>query len=69
MTSFPFPGKDSQVLLLSDCVATLISSEEKIWLCIREINGLKFDGQSVPYLNLDMLSEKTVTISYQVLGL
>jgi hypothetical protein len=68
-TSFPLPEEDSQVLLLSDCIATLVSSGEKIWLCIGEINGLKFNGQSVTYLNLDMLSEGTVTVSYQVLGL
>jgi hypothetical protein len=68
-TTFPLPEEDSQVLLISDCIATLVSSGEKIWLCIGEINGLKFDGQSVTYLNLDMLSEGTVTVSYQVLGL
>ena len=30
---------------------------------------VKFDRQSVSYLNLDMLAEHTVTASYQVLGL
>lgn len=68
-TSFPPPGEESQILLVFDCVATLLLSEEKIWLCVGEVNGLKFDGQSVSYLNLDMLPEHTVTVSYQVLGL
>jgi hypothetical protein len=67
--SLPPPGEESQILLVSDCVATLLLSEEKIWLCVGEVNGLKFDGQSVSYLNLDMLPEHTVTVSYQVLGL
>ncbi|KAF8176089.1 hypothetical protein BJ912DRAFT_1033585 [Pholiota molesta] len=56
-------------ILLSDPIATLILSENKIWLCIAEVNGLRIDGEPVPYLSLDMLSEQTVTVSYQVLGL
>lgn len=69
MTSFPLPDEESQILLISDCVAMLLFSEEKIWLCVGEVNDLKFDGQSVSYLNLDMLAKHTVTVSYQVLGL
>lgn len=65
----PLPGDDSEVLLISDCIATLISSEGKIWLCIGEVHSLKIDGHSVPYINFDMLSEDVVTVSYQVLGL
>ena len=65
----PPPKDDSEVLLVSDPIATILSSKNKLWLCIREVNALKFNGQSVPYLNLDMLSEETVTVSYQVVGL
>lgn len=67
--SLPPPGDDSDVLLISDCVASLLSCDKKIWLCIGEVNGLKLDGQSVPYINLDILSEDTVSVSYQALGL
>jgi hypothetical protein len=65
----PPPADNSNILLISDCIASILSCKKKIWLCIGEVNGLKFDGKSVPYLNLDMLSEEAVTISYQVLGL
>jgi hypothetical protein len=67
--SLPPPKDDSEVLLISDPIATILSSENKLWLCIGEVNALKFDGQPVPYLNLNMLSEETVTVSYQVVGL
>jgi hypothetical protein len=65
----PPPEDDSQVLLVSDPITTILSSENKLWLCIGEVNALKFDGQSVPYLNLNTLSEETVTVSYQIVGL
>jgi hypothetical protein len=67
--SHPPPKDDSEVLLISDPIATILSSENKLWLCIGEVNALKFDGQPVPYLNLNMLSEEAVTVSYQVVGL
>jgi hypothetical protein len=67
--SLPALKDDSEVLLVSDPIATILSSENKLWLCIGEVNALRFDGQSVPYLNLDMLSEETVTVSYQIVGL
>ncbi|KAF4612577.1 hypothetical protein D9613_012728 [Agrocybe pediades] len=62
-------GKESDALVISDPIASLISCEDKVWLCIGEVNGLKLDGQSVPYLDLDMLNEDTVAVSYQVVGL
>ena len=65
----PPPADDADILLVSDCIASILSCDKKIWLCIGEVNGLKFDGKSVPYMNLDMLSEEAVTASYQVLGL
>ena len=65
----PPPADDSDILLISDCIASILSCDKKIWLCTGEVNGLKFDGKSVPYINLDMLSEEAVTVSYQVLGL
>lgn len=60
---------DSEVLLISDAIATLILCENKIWHSIGEINILKFDRQPVSYINLDMLLEDTVTASYHLLGL
>jgi hypothetical protein len=57
------------VLLITDPVATVINSENQFWFCIGEVNGLKIDGKAVGYINLDMLLEDTVTVSYQMLGL
>ena len=65
----PPPTDDSNILLISDCIASILSCDKKIWLCTGEVNGLNFDGKSVPYINLDMLSKEAVPISYQVLGL
>ena len=47
----------------------MLSSESKLWLCIREVNALTFNGKSVPYLNLKLLSEEAVTVSYQIVRL
>jgi hypothetical protein len=63
------PANEEDVLILSDPIATLLSSDGKIWLCLGEINSLKVDNRPVTYLSLDMLAEETVTISYQILGL
>ncbi|KAF8173644.1 hypothetical protein BJ912DRAFT_859221, partial [Pholiota molesta] len=63
------PTDEADILMISDPVATLVSSDRKIWLCIGEISSLKIDGNAVSYLSLDMLTEETVTVSYQVLGL
>ncbi|PPQ82822.1 hypothetical protein CVT26_008090 [Gymnopilus dilepis] len=57
------------VLVVNDPIATLIYSENQFWLGIGEVNGLRIDGQSVGYISLDMLTEETVSISYQMLGL
>jgi hypothetical protein len=68
-TIYPTPTNEGEVLLISDPVATVISSENQFWFCIGEVNGLKIDGKSVGYISLDMLLEDTVTVSYQMLGL
>ena len=60
---------DSEVLLILDPIVTMLSSESKLWLCIREVNALTFNGKSVPYLNLKLLSEEAVTVSYQIVRL
>ncbi|KAF8962900.1 hypothetical protein BDZ97DRAFT_1662289 [Flammula alnicola] len=60
---------EGQMLIMSDPITTILSSESKLWLCIGEVNGLKIDGQSVDYVGFDMLGESTVYVSYQMLGL
>ena len=68
-TAYQIPTDSSKVLLITDPIATLIHVENQYWLCIGEVNGLKLDGKAVGYISLDMLSEETVTVSYQMLGL
>jgi hypothetical protein len=57
------------VLAISDPIASLISSDNRIWLCIGKVNALKVDGKVAEYVPHEMLPEKVVTISYQLLGL
>ncbi|KAF8815932.1 hypothetical protein BYT27DRAFT_7230107 [Phlegmacium glaucopus] len=68
-------SKDMEALFALDPIASLGRCENQFWLCIDlnhiigEVTGIKIDGQSVPYVNIDMLGEDTVTVSFQVLGL
>ncbi len=68
-TAYQSPREDGEVLLITDPIATLVHSENQFWFCIGEVNGLKVDGRAVGFVSLDMLSEGTVVVSYQILGL
>lgn len=68
-TYYETPTTEGEVLLVTDPVAILITSENQFWFCIGGVNGLKIDGKAVGYVGLDMLLEDTVTVSYQMLGL
>ncbi|KAF8964489.1 hypothetical protein BDZ97DRAFT_1660101, partial [Flammula alnicola] len=67
--SSPPAMDEAQMLVISDPITTVLSSESKLWLCIGEVNGLKIDGESVDYVGFDMLAEGTISVSYQMLGL
>lgn len=54
---------------MSDPISTLIRVEDKFWLCLGEVNGLRVDGRPVDDVSFEMLPEETVTVSYQMLGL
>ena len=60
---------DTEKILVSDLIATLIHVENKFWFCLGEVNGLRNDGRPVDEVSFEMLAEETVTISYQMLGL
>ncbi|KAH8976414.1 hypothetical protein EDB86DRAFT_2840993 [Lactarius hatsudake] len=57
------------VLMVNNPIASLVSCEENIFLCIGEIIGIHLGSKSVDYLRLDALSEDTVHITYQVCSL
>ncbi|KAF8165869.1 hypothetical protein B0H34DRAFT_671602 [Crassisporium funariophilum] len=63
------PANEEDILILLDSMASLLSLDRQIWLCLGEVNSMKVDNRPVTRLSLGMLTEKTVTISYQILGL
>jgi len=60
---------DAPVLLISDPIATLLCCDNRAWLCIGEVNGFTVDGKDAEFIPHEILREKTVTISYQLIGL
>lgn len=63
------PADDSETLVISDPIATLVCIEGKIWLCLGEVNIIQIDSQSVSHVSFDMLMEDIVMVLYQMLGL
>jgi len=63
------PADETEVVVISDPIATLLYSDKCFWICIGEVNDIKIDGDSVAFVPVNMLDEDTVTISYQMLGL
>jgi hypothetical protein len=60
---------DAPVLMISDPISTLLNCDNRAWLCIGEVNGLRVDGQYAECVPHEILQEKTVMVSYQLLGL
>jgi hypothetical protein len=63
------PAEETEVLFALDTISSLVYVETQFWLSIGEVTGIKVNGQSAAYVNLDMLGDDTVTVSYQLLGL
>ena len=49
---------NTQMLMVSDPITTVVSSGIKIWLCLGKVNGLKIEGKSVDIADFDMLCER-----------
>jgi hypothetical protein len=62
------PADETEVLVISDPIATLLHSEKCFWICIGEVNDIKIDGNPAEFVPVEMLNEDTVSISYQMLG-
>ncbi|EDR14469.1 uncharacterized protein LACBIDRAFT_305052 [Laccaria bicolor S238N-H82] len=56
----------SDVLLVSDPIATVLCCKKKFWLHIGEVNTLHINGRSVDFVSFDMLIEDTVSVLYQM---
>jgi len=63
------PTDETEVLVISDPITTLLYSEKRFWICIGEVNDIKIDGDFADSVPVEMLDEDTVTVSYQMLGL
>jgi hypothetical protein len=60
---------EGPVLSVLQPIATLVFCEQKLFLCIAEVNGLFRDSLPVDDIPITLLSEKIVEVSYQVLRL
>ncbi|KAG2017302.1 hypothetical protein CC2G_006820 [Coprinopsis cinerea AmutBmut pab1-1] len=60
---------EESFVMIHDPVATLLCSEKRLWLCLGEVNSIRYDGQPVDRLVHSLLSEPAVSVSFQVLGL
>jgi hypothetical protein len=67
--SLEYHTYDTNKVIVSDPISTLIRIDNKFWLSLGEVNGLRVDGRAVDDISFEILSEETVTVSYQMLGL
>lgn len=56
-------------LIVSEPIATLIRCDQDIFLGIGAVNNIMVDSKSVDQVQISILMEQTVSISYQLLGL
>lgn len=56
-------------LLIHDPISTMLWSNDRLWLGIGEVTSIKKDGRAVDGVELDLLVEDTVQVSFQLLGL
>jgi len=57
------------MLFVLQPIMTMIACEDKLFLCIAEVNGLFLNNQPVDEIPIPFLSEKTAQVSYQGLRL
>lgn len=60
---------EGPILSILQPIATIVSCEDKLFLCIGEVNGLFLDHQPVDDIPISVLSEKITCVSYQALHL
>jgi hypothetical protein len=60
---------DGPSLSILQPIATLVVCDQKLFLCIAEVNGLFLDCQSVDFIPFSIMSEKIAQVSYQALRL
>ena len=60
---------DEPAVFVLQPIATIVFCEEKLFLCIGEVNGLFLDRQSIDNIPISFLSDKAAQVSYQGLRL
>ncbi|TFK71092.1 hypothetical protein BDN72DRAFT_856481 [Pluteus cervinus] len=65
----PSGSPDDINLVMFDPIVSLLCCDGHAWLVVGQVNGLKIDGEPVDVLSHSLLSEPTVVVSYQALGL
>lgn len=57
------------ILMVNNPIASLLSYDNNIFLCIGDVIGIHLGSKAIDYLRLDVLLEDTVHITYQVYSL
>jgi hypothetical protein len=57
------------ILMVNNPIASLISCDDNIFLCVGEVISIHLGSKAVDYLRLDILLEDTVRITYQIYSL
>ncbi len=55
---------NTSLLVIQDPVASLLRCDDRYWLCIGEVNGLKDDGESLDALEHSQLAESRASVSF-----
>ncbi|TEB21892.1 hypothetical protein FA13DRAFT_1642094 [Coprinellus micaceus] len=59
----------TSLLLIHDPIATLVHSEQHLWLVVGEVNGIRYNGQALDRVGHHLLKESPLKVSFQVLGM
>ncbi|KAI0026643.1 hypothetical protein K488DRAFT_81317 [Vararia minispora EC-137] len=59
-------SSDRPALAIGHPVATLLSCQDKLWLAVGEVNGIRRNGQHLKHIPISVICDQTVTISFQV---
>jgi hypothetical protein len=52
--------------MISDVIATLVRCEGRTFLCLGEVNGIYLNSESLDSIGLDVLPERTVSVSFSI---
>lgn len=61
-------SESTKSVFVQDPIATILWSDDRPWLCVGEIIGIKVDGRPVDEIPHEFLGEESVRIAYQMMG-